>query len=340
MDLDIFKPNDGDGDFLAYIKREALAHINTFNIKEHKMYWYDYYKALIELIKVNINSPYKNSYNFIDTIIRYKDYYKYETPITEINISEDDFEISKSNKIGHHKRSFNIIGNCAYDLFEEKSIWNNNSYILQIRKQFDFTKREVNEKEYIEEQQPIFISKGGVINGDYIEYTYFRKKDYNNGKLSVKLPIKIPVAEVFFNNKDDKTEFIYVVDHREPTLKELIETYNCEIENNKEIASYKLNLRACKAESKSKKDYTVITFNKPEICKRGNYEAIEKDGAVYLTCLLGIIAKWKDGHLTIYWNKCKYKKVNAVYWEWFTGHNLQHLKTIFKNNNNNITFIY
>lgn len=340
MNLDIFKPNDKDGAFLAYIKREALSNINIVHVDHEKEYWYDYYKALITLINASINSPIKDPWTFINNIIQNKEYLVYEIPLTEINISEDNFEISKSNKIGHHKRSFNIVGNCAYDLFEEKSIWNNNSYILQTRKEFDFINKEVNEKDYIENQQPIFISKGGVINGDYIEYTYFRKKDYNDGKLLIKLPIKIPVAEVFFNNKDNETEFIYVVDHREPALKELMEVYNCEIENDKEIAAYKLNLRACKAESKARKNYTIITFDKPEICKRGNYEAIEKDGAVYLNCLLGTIAKWKDGHLTIYWNKCRYKKVNSSYWEWFTKHNLQHLKTIYKNNNNNITFIY
>lgn len=340
MNLDIFKPNNEDGDFLAYIKREALFHININKLEDDKINYYDYYKALMELIKASKNSSYKNSYNFINAIVHYKDYYKYEIPITAINISEDDFEISKSNGIGHHKRCFNIVENYSYDLFEEKSIWNNRSYILQTRKEFDFINKEVNEKDYIKDQQPIFISKGGVINGDYIEYTYFRKKDYNDGKLLVKLPIKIPVAEVLFNNKNNKTEFIYVVDHREPALKELMEVYNCEIENNEEIASYKLNLRACKAESKARKDYTLITFDKPEICKRGNYEVIEKDGAVYLNCTLGTIAKWKDGHLTIYWNKCRYKKINSSYWEWFTKHNLQHLKTIYKNNNNNITFIY
>lgn len=340
MNLDIFKPNDEDGAFLAYIKREALSHISTINIEYNKIYWYDYYKALIELIKASINNPYENSYNFIDNIIHYKDYYKYEIPISTINISEDDFRVSKINGFGYHKRCACITWNTHYNLNEEKVLKYAKAFIIQERKEFDFINKKVNEKDYIQIQQPIFISKGGIINGDYIESTYFRKKDYNDGRLLVKLPIKIPVANVIFNDKNNETEYIYVVDHREPALKELMETYNCEIENNEEIASYKLNLRTCKAESKARKDYTLITFDKPEICKRGNYEVVEKDGAVYLNCLLGTIAKWKDGHLTIYWNKCRYKKINSSYWEWFTKHNLQHLKTIYRNNNNNITFVY
>ena len=33
MNLDIFKPNDEDGAFLAYIKREALSHININEVE-------------------------------------------------------------------------------------------------------------------------------------------------------------------------------------------------------------------------------------------------------------------------------------------------------------------
>ena len=36
MNLDIFNPNDEDGAFLAYIKREALSHISTINIEYKK----------------------------------------------------------------------------------------------------------------------------------------------------------------------------------------------------------------------------------------------------------------------------------------------------------------
>lgn len=340
MDLSIFKLNDSDGAFLTYIKREASFHIEQFSESPSKEHWYEYYKALMELVIASKNSNTKNPYEFISYIIESKDYLKYNIPLLPINITKDDFEIINNQVLWNHKRSIDLIWNSTHNLNDENSIYYKHAYKLQIRKTFDFIKKEVTETDYIESQYTIFISKGGVINGDFIDFTFIHTKDYEKGSLRLNLPITIPVCEVYFEDKNKTKSLIYVVDHREPALKELMEKYNCPICNNTNIAYYKLNLRACKAESKARKDYTVITFDKPEICKRGNYEVVEKDGAVYLNCLLGTIAKWKDGHLTIYWNKCRYKKVNSSYWEWFTKHNLQHLKTIYKNNNNNITFIY
>ena len=341
MNLDIFKPNDKDGAFLAYIKREALSHISTINIEYNKIYWYDYYKALTELCIASKNSSVKDSSTFIANIVGSRKRLMFQIPLTPIDMTNNGFETIKNETLWHHKRSFDVIWNTAHKLEDEQSVYYRNAYNLQIRKTFDFINKEVTETDCIQEQYTIFISKGGIINGDFIDFVFFRRKDYEKNHLMLELPIDIPVCEVYFKDKEHNiTKCIYAVDHREPTLKLLTERYNCPICNNTDIASYKLNLRACKAESKARKDYTVITFDKPEICKRGNYEVIEKDGAVYLNCLLGTIAKWKDGHLTIYWNKCRYKKVNSSYWEWFTKHNLQHLKTIYKNNNNNITFVY
>ena len=340
MDLSIFQPNDSDRDFLAYIKREALSGINIYPDDNSKQYWYDYYKALIKLCEASYKSAVKEGYEFISNIVQTKDYLKYHIPLYPINITKEDFEITNNEVLCYHKRTFDLIWNSVHKLTDEKSIYYRNAYNLQVRKTFNFIKKEVTDTNYFDSQYTIFISKGGVINGDFIDFTFIHTKDYEKGNLKLDLPIIIPVCEVYFEDKNKTKSLIYVVDHREPTLKELMEKYNCPICNNTDIASYKLNLRACKAESKARKDYTTITFDKPEICKRGNYEVTEKDGAVYLNCNLGIIAKWKDGHLTIYWNKCRYKKVNSLYWEWFTKHNLQHLKTIYKNNNNNITFIY
>ena len=340
MDLSIFKVDNSDGAFLAYLKREALVKIEEYNKDDIAEYWYNYFKALIELSKASKNSPINDSMDFIQRTIGFQENFKYQLPMTPISITEKDFDKSEHISLINHKRTYDVIWNTVFKLTDEKCIYYRNAFNLHIRKIFNFIKNEVEELSRTDEQYAIYISKGGVISGDFIDFVYFRKKDYENGKLKLDLPIIIPACEVFFKDENETTSMIYVVDHREPKLKELIEKYDCPICNNTKVANYKLNLRNCKLTSKSRKNYSLITFDKPEICKRGNYEVTEKDGAIYLNCSLGIIAKWKDGHLTIYWNKCRYKKVNSIYWEWFTKHNLQHLKTIYKNNNNNITFIY
>lgn len=340
MNLDIFKPNDGDGAFLAYIKREALAHITKYCEEVTKEYWYDYYKALINFIIASKNSPIKDSFSFIDNILDKKDYLSKQIPLHPIDITKDDFKMVDNQILWNHKRSLDLIWNSVHKLIDENSIYYRNAYNLQIRKSFDFIKREIVQTDYIESQYIIFISKGGVINGDFIDFTYIHTKDYEKGSLKLDLPITIPVCEIYFEDKNGNKSLIYAVDHREPALKELMEKYSCPICNNTDIASYKLNLRNCKNKERSKRDCTDITFSKPEVCKRGAYEAIEDNGAVYLKSSSGILAKWVDGHVTIYYNFVRYKKINNNYWIWFTGHSLINLKTIYNRGNKNISFIY
>ena len=76
MNLDIFKSNNEDRAFLAYIKREALFIINTNISDDLKQYWYDYYKALMELCKASYESNVKNDYDFIYNIVLTKNYLK------------------------------------------------------------------------------------------------------------------------------------------------------------------------------------------------------------------------------------------------------------------------
>lgn len=340
MNLDIFKPNNGDGAFLAYIKREASFHIEQIHDSPTKEHWYEYYKALMELVIAGKNSRAKNPYEFVSYIIESKDYLKYNIPLLPVNITKDDFEMIDNQVLWNHKRSLDLIWNSTHKLTDENSIYYKRAYKLQVRKTFDFIKREITETDYIESQYVIFISKGGVISGDFIDFVYIRTKDYEKGSLRLELPITIPVCEIYFEDKNDNKSLIYAVDHREPALKQLMEKYSCPICNNTDIASYKLNLRNCKNKERSRRDCTDITFSKPEVCKRGAYEAIEDNGAICLKSASGILAKWVDGHVTIYYNLVRYKKINNNYWIWFTGHSLINLKTIYNHGNKNISFIY
>ena len=183
MNLDIFKPNDEDGAFLAYIKREALFIINTNIADDSKQYLYDYYKALMELCKASYESEVKNDYDFIYNIVQTKDYLKYHIPLYPINITKEDFEIIDNEILCHHKRSFDLIWNSVHKLTDEKSIYYKNAYNLQVRKTFNFIKKEVTDTDYNNSQDIIFISKGGVINGDFIDFTFIHTKDYEKGNL-------------------------------------------------------------------------------------------------------------------------------------------------------------
>ena len=338
MDLNIFKPDDSDRAFIAYIKREALSGITCHQNGDVKQYWYDYYKALMELCKASAESIVKDSYDFISNIISKQDYLRYNIPLYPIDITKNDFEIIDNEILCHHKRSFDLVWISVHKLTDEKSIYYRNAYSLQIKKTFDFIEKKVYDKKHNDLQYTIFISKGGVINGDFIDFIFIRTKDYEKGNLRLNLPINIPVCEVFFKDKDDNKSLIYAVDRREPNLKLLMEKYNCPICNNTEIKELKLNLRYCTNDIK-KTNYDNIIFKPLNLNEKNDYRVTEENQRYDLHCKLGVIASIKDGHLTVYYSKIRYKKIDHTYFTWFTGYTLDQLKRILNSNNQNITFV-
>lgn len=68
----------------------------------------------------------------------------------------------------------------------------------------------------------LYISKGGIVNGDYYDLCYLKEVPY-----SYKKPISIPVS-IICKNVDN----YIIVDSREPKLKELLDNYNVRFGHN------------------------------------------------------------------------------------------------------------
>lgn len=159
----------------------------------------------------------------------------YWKPWSSINISNENF-----NKINRHIRAW-------YIQKDNNGIYNVLAYTLKQRKVYLInSKGEGNEiplnkatlnpnGEGIDSK--IYISRGGIINGDYVYKSYLlnQKDNYN-----IKDPIKIPVSTI---EHTDSPDIIFVVDHREPKLKALMEFYNVPIEHDENV---KYNLRKFK----------------------------------------------------------------------------------------------
>lgn len=154
-------------------------------------------------------------------------------PWSSIDLSKENF-----GNTGKHKRAWYIQdGICG--------IFNVLAYTAKVRKFYiknenDITEVPVGnivkgEGEIIDER--IYISRGGIINGDYIRFCYLK---HQTGNYSIKDPIKIPVSSI--EEKDD-VNFILFVDHREPKLKALMEFYNVTIEHD---CNVKYNVRTFK----------------------------------------------------------------------------------------------
>lgn len=159
----------------------------------------------------------------------------YWKPWSAINLSKENFD-----KLGRHYRAW-------YIQKDNNGIHNVLAYTLKQRKvylinsngegnEIPLNKAALNaEGECIDER--IYISRGGIVNGDYVHKSYLKnqKDDYN-----IKDPIKIPVSTIEFTYCP---EIIFVVDHREPKLKALINFYNVPIEHDETV---KYNLRKFK----------------------------------------------------------------------------------------------
>lgn len=159
----------------------------------------------------------------------------YWKPWSAINLSEENFD-----KLGRHKRAW-------YIQKDNNGIYNVLAYTLKQRKvylinsngegnEIPLNKATLNaEGECIDER--IYISRGGIVNGDYVYKSYLKNQIEN---YSIKDPIKIPVSTI---EHTDSANIIFVVDHREPKLKALIEFYNVPIEHDENV---KYNLRKFK----------------------------------------------------------------------------------------------
>ena len=203
-----------------------------------------------ELELVSGSDKNTNYYKFIEKVNEIIDLYPEESvkvgldlilkswhykPWSSINLSDENF-----NKINRHIRAW-------YIQKDNNGIYNVLAYTLKQRKVYLInSKGEGNEiplnnatlnpdGEGIDSK--IYISRGGIINGDYVYKSYLLNQIDN---YNIKDPIKIPVSTIKFT---DSPDIIFVVDHREPKLKALMEFYNVPIEHDENV---KYNLRKFK----------------------------------------------------------------------------------------------
>lgn len=129
------------------------------------------------------------------------------------------------------------------DIYMEKStgrIFNANGFNVYIRAVYsDVLKEQIDATPVIHRKnRRVYISKGGVITGDYILDCQIRPEVVAKHKFSIQSIINIPVCLI--NYKDGS---IYAVDHREPKLKALMEFYDCVVGHDDKVAKAKLNIR-------------------------------------------------------------------------------------------------
>lgn len=197
-----------------------------------------YYKFIEEVNKIIDKYPEDSVKVGLDLILKSQSH----KPWSPINLSDENF-----GKLGNHFRAW-------YIQKDNIGIYNALAYTGKIRKYYITEKDNktveapvgiiLREKEIIDER--IYISRGGIINGDYIHKCYLK---YQTGYYSIKDSIKIPVFIIELENSvsitelEDNVNFILFVDHREPKLKALMDFYDVNVEHDDNI---KFNIRTFK----------------------------------------------------------------------------------------------
>lgn len=127
-----------------------------------------------------------------------------------------------------------------YIHIKNKIMYNNNAFNCYVRASYQHTTKCENEIHpfVIKQNSRVYISKGGVITGEYFDKCAIRKDIINSGSFTIQSVVNIPVCEIL-----DKDISIRVVDHREPKFKALCDFYKVNIKTDKSIKERKYNIR-------------------------------------------------------------------------------------------------
>lgn len=231
--MDVFKHDANDSLLTHNIKRDYELAISNIQNEQSKEIVNNIYRQLINVSKgfdSNIDKDmFKNIINLLSET------YEYCTT-RPISLQNEDFKgishiiapyIVKSGDFIVNTKAYKTINRTYYSHNYKKEL----TYGEGILKHFESIK---NDK--------IYISKGGVITGEYISDARLDNLEEIINYYIIPKTITIPVSTIFVEKNNVIKEYL-VVDHREPTFKKLFSCYRMEVLIDENVKSLKLNLR-------------------------------------------------------------------------------------------------
>lgn len=157
--------------------------------------------------------------------------------LSPLTLKDDEF-LNYADSNGH------LCNTRYHDIYVDTnlnmSICNANAFNLYVRAAYSHDENKQIEctNEIVHKNHRIYISKGGVITGEYIERCIIRPDIIAKHSFTIQSIPNIPVCIIV-----DKDDSIYVVDHREPKLKALQQFYDVPINKDENITNRHYNLR-------------------------------------------------------------------------------------------------
>ena len=182
--------------------------------------------ALIDIY--DIIDKYDLSKEDLDTLYKYLNRFKTSGLLSPLSLKSNEFD--KDNRNIRYPDIY-IKGNKMY---------NDNAFNCYVRASYSHVSKLQNFMVpfVISKNTRVYISKGGVITGEYFNDCMIRADIINSGSFTIQSVVNIPVCEIL-----DHDISIRVVDHREPKFKALCEFYNVPIKQDKKIKERKFNIR-------------------------------------------------------------------------------------------------
>lgn len=202
--------------------------INEINIAKQKQ---EYSDSCLDVVLELIKTWDKSSLDIVlsqekeDVIIKLFKTLIDGNPITPINLLDDEV-VQGYNNIKFYKR-------CKSLVVDYKGVYNTNAYKINTKFKYNICAHTRINQECVDYINKVYITKGGVITGEYIEKCYLNKSKEFTHISKVVLDCNIVYDE-------EINKRVYVIDHRSAKLKALREFYYVPILEDKNIIKYDL----------------------------------------------------------------------------------------------------
>ena len=231
--MDVFKHDVNDSLLTHNIKRDYELAISNIKNKKSREILNNVYRQLINISKGFDNNINEDIFNNIVKLL--SETFEYYTT-QPISLQNENFKgnshiiapyIIKDENFIINTKAYKTINRTHYSHNDKKELIYGNAIIKLLKS--------------IKENK-IYISKGGVITGEYISDARIDYLDEIDNCYIIPKTIIIPVSTIFVE-KDDIIKAYLVVDHREPTFNKLFSCYRMEVLMDENVKSLKLNLR-------------------------------------------------------------------------------------------------
>lgn len=231
--MDIFKHDVNDSLLTHNIKRDYELAISNIQNEKNKEIIDNIYRQLINVSKGFDDNIDNDIFNNLIRLL--SETFEYCTT-QPISLRSNEFKgnshiiapyIIKSGSFIINTKAYKTINRTHYSHNDKKEL----TYGEGIMMRFKSIK-----------EDKIYISKGGVITGEYINDARIDELEEILDNYIIPKTITIPVSTIFVE-KDNVIKAYLVVDHREPMIKKLFSCYKMKVLMDENVKQLKLNLR-------------------------------------------------------------------------------------------------